>query len=566
MARSIPPIERAESNSDAEMAVLKALVEQLDDSFLVLHSVAWVSSAKHQPPSDGETDFLICHPKLGLLAIEVKGGHISLDYSNRDFYSTDRYSNRHSIKNPFDQARRGKHQLLAKLKANPEWRKLNIDRFCFGYACLFPDTSSASRLSGPDANKSIIGDSSDMMTLKTWVKSTFQYWTSSEAGPSASAIGTRGVEIASKLFSRVVSTQSLLSSRLKHEEDMRITLTSQQAKVLDFLRKQRRVIVSGGAGTGKTLIALERAKRSAFEGQKTLFLCYNRPLADHVRECVSGTPNLTVASFHQVADRWIIKAGAILGRDLVSEAKTRDPKGDLFLDWMPAAFNEAIIELGGRYGAIIVDEAQDFADSFWMPVELLQADPETSLLYVFIDENQNLYKRSSAIPIGGEPVSLDKNCRNTKLIHDAAYQYYKGSQIEAPEIVGVDITKISERDTLAQSRAICRLIVKLTQEEEVPAHDIAILICEGSKKEELQSLLKAQPFPKSIKLANIEGYRPNVLTVDTVARFKGLERAVIILWGFDGISVEEHRETFYVGMSRAKSVLYLVGQAANGPN
>jgi len=93
----------------------------------------------------------------------------------------------------------------------------------------------------------------------------------------------------------------------------------------------------------------------------------------------------------------------------------------------------------------------------------------------------------------------------------------------------------------------------------IAPHDISILICDGRERDTFERLLASSTLPKAAKLGRIENYGPNVLTVDTVARFKGLERDVVILCGFDSCSAERDRETLYVGMSRAKSVLYLCG-------
>ena len=62
-----------------------------------------------------------------------------------------------------------------------------------------------------------------------------------------------------------------------------LRLTEQQFAVLDRLRRQRRVSISGGAGTGKTVLALEKARRLAREGSGVLLTCFNRPLADNLR-------------------------------------------------------------------------------------------------------------------------------------------------------------------------------------------------------------------------------------------------------------------------------------------
>ncbi len=52
---------------------------------------------------------------------------------------------------------------------------------------------------------------------------------------------------------------------------------------------------------------------------------------------------------------------------------------------------------------------------------------------------------------------------------------------------------------------------------------------------------------------------PNAVTVDTAHRFKGLEAAIVFLWGLDGFDPQSHKQTMYVGLSRAKSRLFLVG-------
>src|SRR3546814_20847545 len=81
-------------------------------------------------------------------------------------------------------------------------------------------------------------------------------------------------------------------------------------------------MIGGGAGTGKTLIAREKAVRPAGEGLRTLLMCYNRGLADHLREQSKGIDNLAVARFHQLFRRWIDKARSELGRDLVADARS----------------------------------------------------------------------------------------------------------------------------------------------------------------------------------------------------------------------------------------------------
>src|SRR3546814_11332308 len=108
---------------------------------------------------------------------------MALDYAQREWTSTDRHGIAHPIKNPFEQARRGKYGILEKLSESPRWRKLGIGRPAIGYAAFFPDVGDGGRLSGPDAPARIIGARSDMDNLPAGVDSVFAYWSSE--GPPA---------------------------------------------------------------------------------------------------------------------------------------------------------------------------------------------------------------------------------------------------------------------------------------------------------------------------------------------------------------------------------------------
>lgn len=557
MARCFPDPQDAVSESKAELMVYRALSEQLGQDYVVLHSVAWLSRPGGDGAREGETDFLIAHRSRGVLAVEVKGGRISLDYGTRTWTSVDGKNITHKIKNPFEQARRGKFALLEKLKESPLWQRLDIGRFTIGYAVLLPDVGDGGRLRGPDAPREIIGDRGDLSQIGAWVEGAFAYWAGS--GGAVQPIGTRGVDAIVALFARAVSTRPLLSARISDDERTRLTLTTRQTAILDVLRRQRRVMIAGGAGTGKTLIGREKAVRLAAEGMRTLLLCYNRGLADHLREQCAGIEGLDVATFHQVCYRWIERAKSKTGRNLLSEARSALPGCDEFDQHMPMALALAVDTLGPLYDAIVVDEAQDFGDEYWLPIEMLLTRPDEAMLYVFLDENQDIYRRSANIPVPGEPMVLDRNCRNTEAIHAAAYRHYRGAEVEAPEIVGVPVERLLAPDLERQAKSIGALVTKLVVDECIHPHDIAILLCDPVDRPVRERSLARLPLPKSVTLGRVEDYGPGKVTVETVARFKGLERSVIILWAFDAADAARDRETLYVGMSRAKSVLYVCG-------
>lgn len=558
MASCYPPVDRTDSQSRTELRLFRALGDQLGPQFTVLHSVAWIAKPRDGAPRDGETDFVVLHPVLGALVIEVKGGRIELDYRQARWTSTDRQGREHEIKNPFQQAKVGKFGLLQKLRESPAWQRLQIQRFNIGHAAFFPDIGNGRSLRGPDAPLEIIGDSEDMADLGRWVTGALEYWSGTDTG-RLGELGSRGVDQIVSMFARTVATRALLSARIRSEEARRIELTERQAIVLDMLCRQNRVMIAGGAGTGKTLLAREKAVRLAQEGMRTLLMCFNRGLADHLREQCVGVENLDVASFHQVCHRWLERARKVGGEDCLAEARSRYHGADEYNQLMPIALAEAIYGLGPAYDAIIVDEAQDFGDEYWMPVEMLLNDAENGLLYVFLDENQDIYSRSGEIPIKGVPVVLDRNCRTSAAIHRAAYRHYRGAEVSASDIEGVPVEVVTAGDVDRQAKSISAIVTRLVAEERVAPHHIGILVCDHAGKLLYERALKKHVFPKAVSLDHLESYREGSVTVDTVRRFKGLERQVIILWGFDHADPEEDRETVYVGMSRATSALYLVG-------
>lgn len=564
MATCIPPSAQARSESAAELRLLAALDVQLPDEFTILHSVAWISKPAASGPRDGESDLLVVHPRLGLLVIEVKGGRVSLDYRDQKWTSVDRRGAVHAIKNPFDQAKLGKFGILEKLRESLAWQRLRIRRFNIGHAAFLPDIGDGDRLRGPDAPIEIIGDRNDMERLREWTESAIRYWSAGDRGP-LDELGQRGVDAIVTTFARRATTRPLLSARIQDEERERITLTARQAQILDVLQRQRRVMVAGGAGTGKTLIAREKALRAAADGMRTLLVCYNRPLADHLREQCAGIDGLDVASFHQVCSAWTARAKRETGRDLLAEVRRDHPRANEFDHLMPLALANAVDLLGPAYDAVVVDEAQDFGDDFWLPTEMLLNDLESGLLYVFLDENQDIYRRPANIPIIGEPMVLDQNCRNTGAIHRVAYRHYRGAMVTASPIEGVEVATLNANGVEQQAKSIGALLTRLLVDERIAAHGIGVLICDRASRDAHERALKALPLPKPIRFGRLEDYGPDVVTVDTVARFKGLERDVVILWGFDEADAERDRETLYVGMSRAKAALYLCGSRVTRP-
>lgn len=546
--------------SQAEAKVYRALRDRLPKAYVVFFQVGWILRREDEQAKDGEIDFLVCHPDHGYLCIEVKGGGVGFDATTGEWFSVDRHQQKHAINNPISQALKAKYSIRSKLNEHPRWRDLSLGNGLRGHALFFPDVGDPIVLSRPDMPAALIGSARNLPQPKDWIDSAFTYW-GNDVG-SFTPIGRRGIDVVREVFARSFVVAPLVSSRLVDQEARRLVLTKDQMRVLDFLRSRRRVAVSGGAGTGKTVLALEKARRLASEGFKTLLICYNRQLADHLSSLCSDMSNVDVMSFHQLCHRQVERADRASGRDLVAEAKVTYPGKDLYDVQLPNAMAYSLEVLPDRYDAIVCDEGQDFREEFWVPLELLLSDYERSPLYVFYDDNQNIYARAGTFPIRDEPFSLTTNCRNTAPIHVAAYRHYKGVPVSPPDIEGDDVQFDASPGRDAQAAKINARIVDLVVRQGVAAGDITVLIADALRKTDYYATLRRLPLPKPATWLEEGNRSNNTVLIDTVQRFKGLESPIVILWGLDTIDLTRSEELLYVGMSRAKSLLVVVGTAA----
>ncbi|WP_323796858.1 NERD domain-containing protein [Nisaea sp.] len=560
MATCYPDYGNDESafKSRGELVFYRACQRSLPPEYSVFHSVSWIARSDGEA-HDGEADFLICHPDRGFLVVEVKGGRIRADLGTGKWTSTDQDGRVHDISNPFRQASTGKYNIIRKLREHRDWPKLRLRRVIAGHSAFFPNVDDGRVLQGPEAPPEIIGDRSDLPQLEQWVERAFDYWVDQEESDRSQPLGLSGVQLMRRIFARVVEARPLLSTKIATEEEERLRLTQQQIQILDLLSRQRRVAISGGAGTGKTVLATEKARRLAGEGFKTLLTCYNVPLSEHLRRVCEGDENLEVIGFHKLCKNLVDRAQAESGIDLIAEAKESYPGKDLWDHYYPIALAYALEILADRYDAIVIDEGQDFGEEFWLPIEMLLADGETSPLYIFYDENQNVYTRASTFPADAAPITLTINCRNTKQIHEAAYTYYSGTPVETPSLAGDDIHILDAPNVERQAKRIYDLVTRLLTTEKVPASSIAILIADRTRRRQYQKVLDKFKLPSGHIWDSVDSNSNKSVTVETVARFKGLETGILIIWGLDLLAKTERKETLYVGLSRAKSILYLCG-------
>jgi len=544
--------------SRAEARFYEACRDQLPEGLLVIYSAKWLYRDNRGRINEGEADFTVLSPTLGILAVEVKGGGVTFDPDTGAWNSVDRNGHANAIKDPFLQATKERHALIDQVAGSAAWRQSGVGRVTFGHAVVFPDLQDAAPLLGPDRRKEIVATNADMQDLTQWVNRVMRYWHQ----PIDAQPGVRGLRIIEDIFCRPIDVRPVLRAAIDDAEAQRIRLTVSQAKVLRIIAGRRRAVVSGGAGTGKTLIAVAKAKQLAQEGLSVLLLCYNRPLADSLALGLQDVPSIRAQSYHQLCEQRVRQATEH-SRDLLAEAADAYPgAGDKhrFDIQLPFALALSAEVLDERFDAVVVDEAQDFSDEYWFGVELLLRDQEHGHLYVFIDENQTLYPRRANVPVNGEPFYLTANCRNTAPIHEAAYRFYKGNEVDPPELTGPAVTWSALAGDEAQADAVARRVHQWVGIEKIEAKDIAVLVAKRPKALPY-ALLQQRTAIAGVRWAvEAHGQRAAVL-VDTVARFKGLEAQAVVLWLGDEVLDEALWESVYVGTTRAKSLLAVIGSA-----
>lgn len=539
-----------------EAQVYRACRDQLDDTWIVRYSLCIVTNER--PPRDVEADFVLFHKDLGILVIEVKGGHhIAYNAGTDRWTSTDVRGDVHDI-DPFRQAVTAKHCLLRELQESPRWRSLRI-RVPAAHAVLFPEIDLLDGLLGPESKRSILGGRSELTWFAAWVRSIME----GARGDREQSPGEAGIAAIRERFCRSRDGRALLSSTLASEEAQRIKLTEQQASIFEILTYRPRAVITGGAGTGKTLLAMMRAQELARNGNQTLLLCFNAALGDHLKVIVQREglqEKLHAMTFHDLC-RWVVtKTQKQKGTDFLAQARAICPAASSEPDvLLPYALGRSVLVSDLRYDAILVDEAQDFRKEFWLPISLLLAKKEESLFYLFFDANQALYTKPSIGIIQDDPYPLRRNCRNTSFIHEAAYRFYQGLSIEPPPIKGSQIAHIIASTAARQAALLHQHVSEILDREKVRPEDIVVLIAPSLRKRVYYDLLRPLLLPQRVEWSFEAHRKPKTVLVDTVSRFKGLEAAVVLLWGLDDVEPNEQRELLYVALSRAKSRLYLVG-------
>lgn len=539
--RKLPRSVLDDPRRRAEVRVYHRLAEVLDDAFHVFYSSPWLGTDRLGNEKDGECDFLIAHPDHGILAIEVKGGkEISFDPRDSQWRSKDHANFVHKIKDPVAQARSAKHEILKRL--NELRRRPN--RFIHAaHGVIFPSAGAPSGSLGADRPAQIFCCSHKFQYhLREWVADRLK---EKQSPDNCERLGHDGIKALERLLAYPFTLSFRIGAALAEAVGELRVLEPSQYHVLDTITDISRALIRGGAGTGKTLVAIEEALRSAAAGRKTLLTCHSRPLAMYLERQLKGTENLTVTGFHALCRRMAIQT------DVWSPSSFSE--SELYESVLPNALYRAMeVDPALKWDTIIVDEGQDFRAEWWIAIDACLN--HGGHLRVFMDSNQKVYDSAGngVHDLKVVPVRLSRNLRNTKNIHKAASVHYSGPDIVADGPDGLEVSWINAENPDSKVEAAYRELRRLVFNEEVAPGDIAVLVNGPAAR---TSFLE-RSSGTSIPLTNAETMELDEVVVDSVRRFKGLERPAIIL--IVSGNEMERCELAYVAFSRARAYLCVV--------
>lgn len=558
--------------TNQEKLVEERVRQVLPDGSLVYANVRWIAPTRPGGPArDGEADLVLVDPNRGLLVIETKGGRVQ-----RDRYGRWYANSRHLPESPFAQAEAGKHALAEKIHTHVRWTG---DKRRAVHAVAFPEVDRASLERdghglGPDAPLELVLDRSDLATpdaTRRALDRVFAYW--SGDGARDRPLTPAQLDVVRDILSPEAALRPLLRGDIEEGERELLVPTRHQLHVLKVLRGERRASIVGCAGSGKTILAKEKARQLGSEGFATLLVCFNQPLARALARDPDLAPlvasgRLTVSTFHELCRRLAKEAGVL-------PPQPPAPPKEWFDSTLPRALEQAIPMVGGRWQAVVVDEGQDFAADWLQSLDLLTSDQGNDVFYLFHDPAQSLFREDATEVLSLREFELPDNCRNARPIHQLAYRFYSGElQPEPMRDDGREPDVIAAEPGEETVGAVREVLQRLVAEEHVERGQVAVLVGQSLER---SAVWRQRRFAggnvlwngsvdeagRSLGLAAdaVPPQPPGTILCETIHRFKGLEREVIVLCE---LRPEDERlaKLLYIGISRAKHHLVVVAPAA----
>ena len=579
----LPDSMRDVARKGAEIALYYLLRQNLPDNYTAIYNVEWL--CKHSAadivdpytksrlnPTEypiGETDFILASSQ-GVLVLEVKGGSVFIEKGT--WYSMDREGRSHEIENPLNQARRNMFALISSLGGCPGFRNRFVP---FGYAVvlgqteIWPEEIPDQRLFifEEQVGNELIGR---LQELQGYWRHLWQEYRGKQLPGLESGDLAKIVE----LFAPTTSLRKRPArAELDQFKEEVFELTENQLDVLKCRDGNRKAVITGGAGTGKSLLAMEKARKISGLGYKTLFTCPNRMLAKYVNLQLQKVENLDIMNFHSLCYQWGKKAG--IG-DLIDPDHPGVKKipFDYYRKTLPEVLFDAAHVIDDKYEAIIVDEAQEMESLYWTALQSCLAEDE-AVFYIFCDPTQAIWHHGHALPFQEPTFRLYKNLRNSRKVFSqlqklCAEPGYEAGCTNDGEFEAIVLTE--DENLLIRLEKLLGYLVN----QGFSLKEIAIVTGKSRDTSELAAVNNIGSFKLTSDLYNTE----DRVLFSSARRFRGMEAMAVIMVEVDYIvDLEKLKselgdrfkygndqemmkniatETLLIGMSRAQHSLYMV--------
>ena len=523
--KMIPTSPTKDTQSNAERKVFDKLRSAFETSQgirpIAFHSLGLT---KHQYKRDAEADFVILSDQ-GLFVLEVKGGGVS---RRNGQWHTNGKNGEHLIReSPFDQAGGAMHALKKRIEDKfPELRS----NFCIGYGVVFPDCQFKDDTVEWDT--AMLADVKNMRDLEGWLTQLFRYW-SKERNQSERILSSNQVKKIAEFIRPDFEMGTSLLSEISDVEERIESLTTDQMRAVDIIEDNPRVLCRGGAGTGKTFLAMELARRYTDADKNVLLVCRS-PWLKRFLESLFSMPNLVITTVDSIATA--SRRSGVDQFDVLMADEGQDLMAMKYFDEMDKYLIGGLAE--GRW--CIFHDINNQA-GFFEAVE-----PE-ALEYL-----------QSLSPVN---VPLKTNCRNTEIVLE---------RVKSDLSVDMGVTGAGAGPAVRSKTAVSRqetvqfLVheLKFLRDQDVPDAHITIL----SAAPDENSCWAELPASVRNKISRLDDFSmrnfpPSKVSYCQVSEFKGLENEVIILVDVP-LPTENltaiQRTNLYVGMSRAKACLSII--------
>lgn len=523
---------------DSERIVYLELKNQLPDTFEVFYSVKWTTYKKGKLIKS-EADFIIASPDYGFLCLEVKGGNnITVDDDNNwkliDYANGERYLSC----SPYDQAEKSMYY-FQKL-----YGKVNHIPYpgIYASAVVFPFYAFPEDIVLDNRHRICTIDCNELNSLYDRIKKIFRLWAGTSYGIRVYKESQHKALL--EIIRKKLAISAAAGALVRYKENQLQVINRVQDNYVYLLSNVRQFYMRGGAGTGKTWIAMKMALQEAVDLKKrVLILCASPTLRDAIE--------MELLKHREIGTRIDVYSVKQLFSKLA-------PSIDRFAEPYYDGIEDSLC-INERYDAIFVDEAQDFTEEWARITKRLLVSPENSRLGVFYDDVQVLRENSfkDAFGIVGKPYLLRENIRNTANIYSwTAEKTNLGTDVITNPVEGpIPITEdVCDRGQLV--RHLESLFKQFLIDEHLN-NDSLVIITEDADVfiNEFKNGISKWKFTKQVPS------NENEIKVSSIESYKGLEANMVIYIHSESASNNMN----YIAFTRAKYYLIeLIRRQSNG--